>query len=189
VARGDLVHGAGVRSTGVFGCTQTNQESEWRIGLTCDVNSIAQLSTDSRQTFYSGPRFDKLLANMNRNYSMSQKTMTVLGTPQAGSLYLNSLKMPWEPTEIEGYSLKRLYEDSERGEITCLFRMDPGAIANRHAHHDEFEQVYVLEGSFNDGEQTLVAGDYVFRAPGAMHEGSTQDGALMLVMFSKADPR
>ena len=64
----------------------------------------------------------------------------------------------------------------------------PGATAGPHAH-DEFEQVYVLEGSFNDGEQTLVPGDYVFRAPGAMHEGWTRDGALMLVMFSKIDPR
>jgi quercetin dioxygenase-like cupin family protein len=119
---------------------------------------------------------------------MSQKTMAVLGTPQTGSLYLDSLKMPWEDADIEGYTYKRLYEDPERGELTCIFRMDPGATVGQHAHEDEFEQVYVLEGSFSDGEQTLVAGDYVFRAPGAMHEGSTQDGALMLVIFSKMDP-
>lgn len=120
---------------------------------------------------------------------MSQKSTAVLSTPQAGSLYLDSLKMPWEQADIEGYSYKRLYEDPERGELTCLFRMAPGARAARHCHEDEFEQVYVLEGSFSDGQQTLVPGDYLFRAPGAMHEGSTQDGALMLVIFSKMDPR
>ena len=120
---------------------------------------------------------------------MSQKTTAVLGTPKAGSLYLDSLKMPWEEADIEGYTYKRLYEDTERGELTTLFRMAPGATVGQHAHDDEFEQVYVLEGSFNDGEQTLGPGDYVFRAPGAPHEGSTQDGALMLVIFSKTDPR
>ena len=78
--------------------------------------------------------------------------------------------MSWEQAEIEGYTLKRLYEDPERGEWTCLFRMDTGATAGPHAH-DEFEQVYVLEGSFNDGEQTLVPGDYVFRAPGRNARG------------------
>lgn len=120
---------------------------------------------------------------------MSTKHQAILSTPQAGSQYLESIKMPWEPTDNEGYKVKTLYEDPERGELTCLFRMEPGAVAGLHAHHDEFEQVYILEGSFNDGEHTLVPGDYVFRAPGAMHEGTTQDGALMLVIFSKTDPR
>ena len=120
---------------------------------------------------------------------MSQKSTAVLGTPPAGSVYLDSLNMPWEEADIEGYTYKRLYEDPERGELTCIFRMAPGATAPRHSHEDEFEQVYVLEGSFNDGDQTLVPGDYLFRAPDAMHQGYTEDGALMLVIFSKMDPR
>tara|TARA_B100001123_G_C15009135_1_gene906805 strand:+ start:116 stop:487 length:372 start_codon:yes stop_codon:yes gene_type:complete len=120
---------------------------------------------------------------------MPQKSKAVLSTPQAGSLYLESAKMPWESTNNGQYKVKRLFEDSERGELTCLFQMAPGAISEPHAHDDEFEQIYVLEGSFNDGEQTLNPGDYVLRAPGAMHEGTTQEGALMLVIFSKADPR
>ena len=120
---------------------------------------------------------------------MTQKNLTALSTPREGSQYLASIKMSWEPTDNAGFKMKRLYEDSERGELTCLFRMDPGAVAGLHAHHDEFEQIYILAGSFNDGEQTLVQGDYVLRAPGAMHEGTTQDGALMLVIFSKKDPR
>ena len=41
---------------------------------------------------------------------MSQKSTAVLSTPQAGSLYLDSLNMSWEQAEIEGYTLKRLYE-------------------------------------------------------------------------------
>ena len=120
---------------------------------------------------------------------MPKKTTMSLSTPQTGSLYLESLKMPWDSTEADGYTMKCLYKDPERGEMTCIFRMAPGAIAPPHCHDDEFEQVFVLEGAFNDGEQTLVEGDYVCRAPGAIHGGTTQEGALMLVMFSRKDPR
>lgn len=120
---------------------------------------------------------------------MSDKIATTLTTPSSGSVYLDGLKMPWEQTEYEGFWLKQLYEDPTRGEKTCLIRMDPGAHVGPHAHDHEFEQVFVLEGSFNDDEHTLVSGDYACRAPGAVHGGSTQDGALILVMFSKMDPR
>ena len=119
---------------------------------------------------------------------MSEKIAAVLTSPQSGSLYLDGLKTPWEKTEYEGFWLKRLYEDAARGEKTCLIRMDPGAQVGPHAHDDEFEQVFVLEGSFNDDSETLVGGDYACRAPGAIHGGSTQDGAMMLVIFSKRDP-
>ena len=120
---------------------------------------------------------------------MSEKITSMLTTPAAGSRYLDGLNMQWEETELEGFWLKRLYEDPERGEKTWLMRMDPGARVGPHAHHDEFEQVYVLDGSFNDDSQTLVSGDYACRAPGAIHGGSTEEGALILVMFSKSDPR
>ena len=120
---------------------------------------------------------------------MSEKTQAVLTTPPSGSLYLEGLKMQWEETEYEGFWVKRLYEDADLGEKTWLMRMDPGAHVGPHAHGDEFEQVFVLEGSFNDDQQTLVCGDYACRAPGAVHGGSTQGGAMMLVMFSKRDPR
>ena len=118
----------------------------------------------------------------------SQKGQRMVTTPEAGSLYLDGLKMSWEECEVEGFWMKRLYEDADRSEKTWLMRMDPGAQVGPHAHEDEFEQVYVLEGSFDDDEQTLKAGDYAFRAPGAIHGGSTEEGALILVMFSKTAP-
>ena len=47
---------------------------------------------------------------------MSKNMTAVLTTPQTGSHYIAGLKMPWEETEYEGFWLKRLYEDTERGE-------------------------------------------------------------------------
>lgn len=119
---------------------------------------------------------------------MSEKSQSVLNTPHSGSAYLDGLKMQWEKTDHPGFWLKRLYEDPARGEKTCLIRMEPGAHVGPHTHDDEFEQVFVLEGSFNDDTQTLVAGDYACRAPGAIHGGSARNGATILVMFSKRNP-
>ncbi len=120
---------------------------------------------------------------------MSEKTAAMLTTPQTGSRYIDGPKMPWEETEYEGFWRKRLYEDAERGDKTWLIRMDPGAHVGPHSHDDEFEQVFVLEGSFDDDNENLVPGDYVCRAPGAIHGGHTKEGALILVIFSKLDPR
>lgn len=120
---------------------------------------------------------------------MSKNMTAMLTTPRTGSHYIAGLKMPWEETDYEGFWLKRLYEDTERGEKTWLMRMDPGAHVGPHAHDDEFEQVFVLEGSFNDDNETLEPSDYACRAPGAIHGGYTEKGALILVIFSKLDPR
>jgi quercetin dioxygenase-like cupin family protein len=91
----------------------------------------------------------------------------------------------WESTGSDGMWVKRLYEDVERGERTWLFRMDPGANSPPHSH-EEFEQVYVLEGSFYDEDRLVKAGEFCARSPGAVHSAASDGGALMLVVYTKA---
>lgn len=103
----------------------------------------------------------------------------------AASAYVSAEGAPWEPAGGDGMWVKRLYEDEERGERTWLFRMDPGARSPSHSH-EEFEQVYVLEGSFHDGDRLVKAGEYCARSPGAVHCAVSDGGALMLVVYTKA---
>jgi len=103
----------------------------------------------------------------------------------ADSAYTSAEGARWELTGSAGMWVKRLYEDEQRGERTWLFRMDPGAHSPPHSHA-EFEQVYVLEGSFYDQDRLVKAGDYCARAPGAVHSAASDDGALMLVIYTKA---
>lgn len=112
----------------------------------------------------------------------------LIAAPVTGSRYLRAGQQDWEPAGHQGYWLKRLYEDNERGEKTWLMKADPGAVSAPHAH-DEFEQFYVLEGSIRDDHGLLEAGDFVCREPGDMHAADSDAGALVLLIYTRRDPR
>ena len=112
------------------------------------------------------------------------ETNAPLTPPNMGSLYLNSHALEWESTELEGFWVKKLYENPDNGEKTWLMKMDPGAYCGPHTH-DEFEQIYVLQGSMEDHNGTIKAGEFVCRAPGDSHTATTSDGALVLLFFSR----
>jgi anti-sigma factor ChrR (cupin superfamily) len=109
----------------------------------------------------------------------------IAAVASAASSYMTTVDTDWEAAGSNGFWLKRLYEDPERGERTWLMRMDPGAYSPPNSH-EEFEQVYVLEGSFYDEGRTVKAGEFCARSPGAMHSAASDDGALMLVIYTKA---
>ena len=64
-------------------------------------------------------------------------------------------------------------------------KVDAGAFSPMHAH-DDIEQIYVLEGSFYDQDKTYGPGDYVIRAPGALHSAGSEEGAVVLLVYSPA---
>lgn len=101
-----------------------------------------------------------------------------------GSRYLAGAKAEWQASGSDGFWVKPLYEDAVRNERTLLIKVDPGAYSPPHAH-EEFEEVYILEGSFWDDEHLLVAGDYVCREAGAVHSGGSDEGGVMLVVYRK----
>ena len=103
--------------------------------------------------------------------------------PIAGSVYLDPTSSGWQP-DGEKFWVKPLYENPARGERTCLMKIDPGAWFPLHAH-EEMEQIYVLSGSFYDQDRTLRTGDYACRAPGAMHTAGSDEGAVLLLIYSR----
>ena len=44
-----------------------------------------------------------------------------------GSVYVKPQELAWEPTQFDGISIKVLYEDKVKGEMTCLLKWEPGA--------------------------------------------------------------
>ena len=103
----------------------------------------------------------------------------------AASSYVTATGGEWEPTDTDGFWVKRLYEDEQRGECTWLMRIDPGAYSSPHAH-EQFEQVYVMEGSFYDDDRLVKAGEFCARSPGAVHSAASDQGAVVLVIYTKA---
>ena len=110
-----------------------------------------------------------------------------LELPDTGSLDLNSNRIEWRQDE-EGFPYKSLLEDPAAGIRTLLMKIEPGAYSPPHAH-EEFEQVYVLEGLFYDDHKTYRPGEFIVRAPGAMHSAGSANGATLLLVYTPADTR
>ena len=92
--------------------------------------------------------------------------------------------LPWKPTPCPGIDMKVLLEDKETGLLTALFRWQPGAELALH-EHVEVEQTFVLEGSLEDDEGEVTAGNYVWRPKGNRHIAKSPHGALVLSVFLK----
>lgn len=83
-----------------------------------------------------------------------------------------------------GIRVKLLSFDKTQGRMTVLARMDPHSAFTPHQHTAP-EEFYVLEGTCFIGGQLLHVGDFHRAEVGTFHhETSTEDGCLMLTMFS-----
>ncbi len=112
-----------------------------------------------------------------------QSEATALPRPKGGTLVARTGGSQWQESGTDGFLIKPLFEDPATGERTWLMRIEPGATASSHAH-DETEQIYVVEGSFYDGETTYRAGDFAIRAPGVMHTAGSEEGAIVMLVYS-----
>lgn len=108
---------------------------------------------------------------------------TALPRPENETLMTRSQAAPWQETGTPGFLIKPLFEDATKGQRTWLMKVDPGAEAPLHAH-DEVEQIFVIEGTFYDDENTYGPGDFAIRAPGVPHRGGSKDGAVMMLVYS-----
>lgn len=100
------------------------------------------------------------------------------------SRYVTVDSLPWKPTPCAGIDMKILLEDKETGLLTALFRWQPGSELTLH-EHVEVEQSFVLEGSLEDDEGEVTAGNYVWRPKGNRHTARSPNGALVLSVFLK----
>ena len=123
------------------------------------------------------------MAHMDRDENIKGAGVS---RPLQGSLFLRSAQADWVETEDEGFLVKPLLTSGPKGERTCLMKLLPGCFADLHAH-EELEQVLVLEGEFYDQEERYAAGDYIVRAPGALHTAGSESGATLLVVYSRVE--
>ena len=107
-----------------------------------------------------------------------------LSRPDSGSLVTRPAAASWEKDGSTGFSYKPLFEDVQRGQSTLPMKVDAGVVAPPHSH-DRLEQVLVLEGEFYDEYRSYGPGDFIVRAPGAIHRGGSKSGALLLLIYSE----
>lgn len=103
----------------------------------------------------------------------------------AGLHIVRSHEGAWEPTGFEGVSIKQLFADPAREEVTLLVRMAPGAAYPAHRHAG-IEHCLVLEGDLRAGALILRAGDYQCADAESLHHvTTTEQGCLLLVIASQ----
>lgn len=66
----------------------------------------------------------------------------------------------------------------------AVLRYAPGASVPLHLHPD-VEMILVLEGAQSDELGTYAAGDIVINAPGSQHRVISEEGCVVLLMWSK----
>jgi hypothetical protein len=75
-----------------------------------------------------------------------------------GSVYVKPQEIECEPTQFEGVSIKVLYQDKSKGEMTGLLKWEPGATLPMHKH-PEIEQTYVIEGRSTTTTASVAPGN------------------------------
>ena len=114
---------------------------------------------------------------------VSKNQKIPLELPKSGSINLDTNQVEWSQGGRSGFHYKQLVDEHLAG--TCLMKVDAGAFSPMHAH-EEFEQIYVLEGSLYDQDNTYQSGQFIVRAPGTMHTTGSESGAVVLLFYAPA---
>ena len=99
----------------------------------------------------------------------------------SGSRYVDMAAMPWQEP-FPGIRMKVLYKDNEAKETAILFEMQPGTVIPEHVHGG-VEWAFVLEGTMEDDEGVVAAGNFVYRPAGSRHSVRTPNGAKYIGLF------
>lgn len=95
---------------------------------------------------------------------------------------MDFIKTKWRPTGTPGVLQATLYQASEAAR-TVLMRLQPGTLTEPHAHETESEEIFVLEGSFEDDDGSYRPGDYCIRPAGKTHRAWSSTGCVAIVIY------
>jgi anti-sigma factor ChrR (cupin superfamily) len=108
-------------------------------------------------------------------------------TPEQPRWVVRGHEGDWQPTSIEGVSVKNLFVDDARHYVTMLVRMMPGSYYPSH-RHSAAEECYVVQGDMYVGRQRYFAGDYIRNSAESVDEDiCTEGGCLLFIVSSQQD--
>lgn len=102
---------------------------------------------------------------------------------QMGARFVRSGKLGWKAGNAPAVEIKVLAMDKQRGYVTQLVRMEPGASLRPHRHAD-VEESYLIEGDLLVSGVVMHAGDYCRAEGGSLHEGVVTRGGCVFIALS-----
>lgn len=100
--------------------------------------------------------------------------------PDRAHVTLDTGALPWRPGSAEGMTVKPLYAQDGYPERISLLRVEAGAGPLPHGHPGG-EEVFVLDGAFEDEHGSYPPGTWIREPPGSRHAPLSRDGAVLLV--------
>jgi anti-sigma factor ChrR (cupin superfamily) len=88
----------------------------------------------------------------------------------------------WNPLR-SGISRKPLARDEERNIQMDVLKIEPGFDDQPH-WHDDWEWVYILEGSLEDEKGIHKAGDFLINEKDAKHEPKSKEVCKLICVWS-----
>ncbi|MEP5611306.1 MAG: cupin domain-containing protein [Cyclobacteriaceae bacterium] len=86
--------------------------------------------------------------------------------------------------EIYPGVFRRLLWESESGRKALILDIEPGGkFTELDIHEPGDEDLYVVEGIFNDGERDYPAGSFIHNPRGSSHVPQSQKGCKLFVFF------
>ncbi|NES22121.1 MAG: cupin, partial [Symploca sp. SIO3E6] len=85
---------------------------------------------------------------------------------------------PWQPGLVEGLQVMPLHSHST--ESVALVKWEPGTVFQRHTHFGG-EEIYVLEGVFEDEHGTYPQGTWIRNPHSSVHTPFSKSGCLIYV--------
>jgi predicted ChrR family anti-sigma factor len=145
---------------------------------------VAALAFDATEQAPPEELRDRLCARIAKASRPASQSQTTTETPSRDLLTVRAGEGEWHELTA-GIFIKQLFADKERGTVTSLYRMMPGARVPRHKHLG-IEECYVIEGDFHTSMGILGAGDYQCANTGSIHEPLyTVTGATLLIIASQ----
>jgi anti-sigma factor ChrR (cupin superfamily) len=94
------------------------------------------------------------------------------------ALTIGTRAAPFAPGLVEGLSVLALHQFET--ESTALVRWQPGTVFNRHSHFGG-EEIYVIEGTFEDEFGAYPAGTWLRNPHQSLHTPFSDEGCLIYV--------
>lgn len=93
----------------------------------------------------------------------------------------NWLRM--QPAEVVPGIYERRMWDDPSGQKASVLEFEPGAKFPFHTHLSGPEQLYVISGTLNDGQQDYNEGSFIHNPVGSAHVPHSKTGCVVLVLF------
>ena len=115
---------------------------------------------------------------------------TQINMDRSRRIVINTSRLAWVQSPAGGVWRKQLErEAAESGQVTSIVRYEPNAVFSEHKHPNG-EEIFVLDGVFEDEWGRYPAGCYFRNPPGSSHAPHSPEGCLLLVklnMFQAKD--